>query len=117
MNVINWTREIKPHIEKSNLIEKNSDNEEWFVTKEHLNGMLSKICNMDYELIVLDGYRKNALRDLEKGRILLNDYFLHDKKYLKLITKIHRWIGWVQGVLNGTKNSTLEEMKLINKNS
>jgi hypothetical protein len=39
------------------------------------------------------------------------------ERYIKLFGKLNRWLGWFQAVIVVFKGATLEEVKLINKNS
>ena len=60
-----------------------------------------------HELIDMAKYQITAIEELEREHV----------KYIKILTKLHRWLGWFQGVFTSFGATTLDEMKNLNKNS
>ena len=86
--------------------------QELFYTKLEGESKVKKLFN-NHNLLgsdelptLIDEY-KSAVED-EKSK---------DIAYTKAHTKLHRWLGWFQGVFVSFGLTTLDEMKEINKNS
>ena len=87
------------------------------VSKSHLQYMQKTVAEdfspaltgLENELEIAKIQAGNSSEVLE----LIESY----ERYIKLLTKTNRWLGWFQAVIVIFKGTSLDEMKQINKNS